>query len=138
VLQLGNHVVADYWQLDVAVVAPAVSGSVVVGGSGRSLVVVCWFDDDGSCGGGGQAVLVGGDVLIRRRCSRVDYDRAHFGSVDVGRDAEVEVGLRAGDRHMDMGGALAVDSDRRGSVGRRWGGISTQLHRQSHCSLDQR
>jgi hypothetical protein len=34
VLQLGNHAVADYWELDVAVVAPAAGewGSVVIGG----------------------------------------------------------------------------------------------------------
>jgi hypothetical protein len=39
VLQLGNHAIADYWELDVAVVAPAVNGGVLL----LAVVVEAWI-----------------------------------------------------------------------------------------------
>ena len=75
--------------------------------------------------------MVGDDVVDRvgRYRAGVDLHGARFNAVDVGRDAEVEVGLRAGDRgaevvvgiaHLDDGGVVAVDLNdgrRVGSLG---------------------
>jgi len=78
------------------------------------------LDDDGSCGGGGEACGVGDDVVDGVGCGLggVDMDRVCLNAVDVGRDAEVEVGWRAGDgraevsvaiAHVDVRGVVAVD-----------------------------
>jgi hypothetical protein len=90
-------------------------------------VVEAWLSfagDDGSCRGGGQAVLVGGDVLnrVRRRCGRVDYHRAHFGSVDVGRDAEAV----AVDRQQMVRSAAGVIA---------FGAIAQSWPEMRHCAL---
>lgn len=66
--------------------------------------------------------MVGGDVVngVGCRCTRVDLHGARLDAVDVGLDAEVEVGLRAGDRGaeivvgvpcLDDGGIGAIDLD---------------------------
>jgi hypothetical protein len=79
---------SGYWALDVADVLVAAGGGVL------SLAGVI-----GSGGGRGQPVLIRGDVGDGVGCcgAGVDLHWAHFASVDVGCDAEVEVGLRAGD-----------------------------------------
>jgi hypothetical protein len=87
------------------------------------------LNDDGSCGCCGEAGLVGGDVVNRVGCDlgRVDDDVAYECAVEIGLDAEVEVGLRACDRgaevvvrvpYLDDGGVIAVDVDRGRRVGR--------------------
>ena len=66
--------------------------------------------------------MVGGDVVDGVGCglAGVDLHGAHCGAVDEGLDAEVEVGLRAGDggaevviggADLDDGGVVAVDLD---------------------------
>jgi hypothetical protein len=63
------------------------------------------LDDDDSCAGGLEAVLIGGDVVDGVGCGlgRVDLDGVHGRAVDVGGDAEVEVGLRPLDDGAENG-----------------------------------
>jgi hypothetical protein len=63
-----------------------------------------WFDEDGSGGSCGEAGLVGGDVIDGVGCDlgRVDLYGAHFSAIDVCRDAEVEVSLRARDCRAEV------------------------------------
>ena len=87
------------------------------------------MDDDSSGAGRGEAGLVGGDVVdgVGGHAARVDDDVGHECAVEEGLDAEVEVGLWAGDggaevsvgvADVDYGGVVAVDGDgRRGRGG---------------------
>ena len=63
--------------------------------------------------------LVGDDIGdgVGCRRARVDLHRVHFGAVDVGDDAEVEVGLRAGDGRTEIGVRVAnIDGGRIAAV----------------------
>ena len=103
---------------------------VVVGGCACGLVVVGGLDDEGSCARAREACAVGDDVLngVGGGLGGVDFHRTHLRAVDVCRDAEVEVGLRAGDgcAEVVVGGAdlddrrvRAVDLDDGRGVRRR-------------------
>jgi hypothetical protein len=63
------------------------------------------LDKDGPGGGRREAGAVGGDVVdgVGGHCARVEHDVANRRAVEEGLDAEVEVGLRAGDRGAQVG-----------------------------------
>jgi len=74
--------------------------------------VVGRLDDDGAGARRGQRVLVGGDVVdgVGCRCAGVDLHWAHSLPLTLRCNAEVEVGLRAGDGGADLddGGVVTV------------------------------
>jgi hypothetical protein len=82
---------------------------------GRGLVVVSCLDDDGSCAGGGEAGAVGGDVFdgVGGLVAGVEDDVADDLTVEEGLDAEIAVGLRAGDGSARVRIRVAVDLDDR-------------------------
>ncbi len=76
--------------------------------------------------------MVGRDIIDRigGRGAGVDHDGVLKGAIEIGLDAEVEIGLRAGNRRsevavaradLDDGGVVAIDLDDRWRVsgGRR-------------------
>jgi hypothetical protein len=62
------------------------------------------LDDDGSSGRRAQPILIGRDVGDGVGCcgAGVELDGVHWCAVEVGGDAEVEVGLRAGNLCADL------------------------------------
>jgi len=73
------------------------------------------LDEDGAGGGCGHAGAVGGHVVdgVGGHAARVEDDVGHEGAVEERLDAEVEVGLRAGDGGTEVGVAVADMDDRR-------------------------
>ena len=104
------------------------------GGSRRS---GCGLNDDGAGRGAREALAVGHDVGdgVGRGGAGVELDGALKRAVEVGLNAEVEIGLGAGDGRSEVGVAradlddgrvVAVDLDHGRGVGRvrwrrRWG-----------------